>query len=204
MLPYKLEAGEFQFVEGQAIMSYPLEPVYGSSINLTLYGDKKCRVAFLGIDDEILHFVEGQTLKFDQQILGFSKMEIRCTPSTSYAVRAYVNDLQNSEYNDGIPVVLTPDITYDQRVDQEAQMAVVREMSGLGFSQEAIMDLLTGLNTNDDDLDFEDEEDLPSEAEMAEMINEARQAASNAPDSLVEDSEPVKSEKSDPTPPDED
>lgn len=173
MIRYKIDHGDFQFVEQQSVMSMALDP-NGTGIDLTIYANKKVKVLLSNSETgDTLQWEEGEKVTSSQEVIGFDLMSIHTTPSTKYAIRAYVTFAIEGEANDGQPVVLEPDVSEDMRIERAAQQLVIREMAAAGFDASDIEDLLTGLNSNEE-LDFEDDVSMPSEAEMNDLIDQAR------------------------------
>lgn len=176
MLKLTYDHGDFQFVEQTPVMELELDATDGSGVSLELYADKPCRIVLKGPDGDALQLAEGTTIKQAFSTVGFFSLEVRCTPSTKYAIRVFVLDNLDSEMNSGEPAVLQPVQDYDQKIDLAVQKRLIKELAATGFAMEDIQELITGLN-EDDTLEFDDEEDLPSEAEMLDIIETARAEA---------------------------
>ena len=179
MLMLTLDWGDYQFVKDQTSVSKEINPE-GTNIDLKLFASRKVSVLLKQKDGDTLHWMEGETLEARTSVYGFHEIAIHCTKSTDFAVRLLLG-LNLEEVNSGEPVVLLP--TEDEmRFERTVQHAIIRDLAAHGADQELIEDLLTGLNSNED-LEFDDEVELPSEAEMNELIDQARlRAAEEAAD----------------------
>lgn len=175
------DALEWQFVSNQQSMSVDLDETNGAALALELFADADVRIVLTASDGSELFFWEGRQFQGEVHLLNFVKAEIRSRKTTHYAVKIRFSGNIESEFNDGEPALLSPDDTPDMRIDAEVQQRIIHELMAAGFSAEDTMDILTGLNSDDDELLLEDDDDLlPSEAEMSEMIAEARKRAAEA------------------------
>lgn len=174
-----LKFSELQIYEGQLVMAFPLEPDLGSQVEFNLWATKKVQVWLIGTDpvselDLEMQIAEGDYLHINEQLYGFHTIQLRQTPSTIVGLSAHVTT--TGEVSDPEPSAFEPSQLIDSRISEEARRDVIQTMHALGHDREQIMDLLTGLN-EDEDLSFDDEEDLLSEAQMADMIDEAARGA---------------------------
>lgn len=175
MLNLTLDWGDFQFVSDQTSMSRDINPE-GTRIDLKIFASRKVQVILAHENGDMFHWAEGETLELSRLVRGFNSVKIACTKSTDYAVRLLMDLEVRSETNSGEPYVMQPDET-ELRFQRQVQHAIIKDLVAHGADQELIEDLLTGLNS-DEDLEFEDDDlELPTEAEMNEMIEEARQRA---------------------------
>lgn len=178
MLQLTINYDDFQFVEQQTQMAYPLDALGGSQVELTVYADKEIKVWVENTDTEDqMMLAIGQTIpRTIFETIGFNLLKVKSSAATTYGIRLYVQNSLQSEQNDGIPVVLEPLTEDEMRFERSVQQALIRDLSAHGADPELIEDLLTGLNADEEDFDLDDD-DMPSEAEMNEMIDEARRRA---------------------------
>lgn len=192
---------EWQFVDNQSLMQFPLDSVNGSGIELRLYSEKPVTVAFYNsVTDDKLLFAKGTDLSISEKTIGFDTLQILGPNANSYAVQLYVSDQLEGEFNSGEMAVLEIGADYNAALDREVQHALIQQLASTGFGQDEIQDILDGVNAQDFDLDFEDEDSLPTPAEMDEMITLAR---ANASESLSEDADDANSDTSGTPPPEE-
>lgn len=197
---------EWQFVHNQSQMSFPLNPAGGTEIDIWLFSDKKVHVLLVNsVTDDQLQLTEGEHINIIYKTLGFDSLVVKAPNRSDYAIKLLVTNDLSSEANDGeTQQILTPDELPDLRINREIQQRVIQELAGAGFSGSDIQDIIDGLNSNEFDLEFEDDDDLPTEAEMNDMIDSARVHASeqdqDTPDAPSEPPEDPKPPADDPAP----
>lgn len=189
MLKLTFDAGDWQFIEKQKVMEKELDLTNGSGVSIDIFADKPVRVILETPEGEHILLAEGQRVALDCNTRGFSKLLVHAPPESSYAAKVFVTFDRMSEHNTGQQVVLEPSLDRDARIDIAVQKQLIRELAAQGFNRDDIGDLLSGLNS-DEDLDFDDEDDLPTEAEMEEMIIEAQRQGEEEEILDVDDDEP--------------
>lgn len=190
MLKYKLDQQDFQFASGHECYGYPLDPVQGSGIDLTIYSDKPFDVVLLNqAESEELFLATSVTVyTANQETLGFDRIQVLAPKRAKLAVRAWISDLQNSEKNDGIPVVLEPDTTPDMRIDHEVQLRVANDLARAGFDEMEIVEILEGLNS-DENLEFDETEQPFTQAELFDLMHAQTQSAEDETSSIEDDAD---------------
>lgn len=170
-----IDFNEWQFVTNQTLMTHPLDAKGGSFVDLCVYAEKKVRLFLVNTEsqDKLL-VAEDDTIQFKQTVVGFDQLQIRTTQTNDYAVKLFVSTNATAETVSSETAVMLPQMDYDQRIDIEVQKRLITELAAQGLDQDHIVDILEGLNADDSDLEFDDDIDLPTEAEMDELIAEAR------------------------------
>lgn len=188
MIRYKLDRNDYQFVEGQTEMSLDLDCEGGSQIEITYFSNEPLIVKLSHTDgDEMIVHVGMQLNAARYSTRNFDTLVIAGEASAKYGIKVTVNNCADKELNDGVPVIMRPLENSDLKLERAVQHTIIRELVAGGADRDFIEDLLTGLNENDEDLEFDDDVDVPSEAEMNDMIDQARiRAAEEPPEDVLE------------------
>lgn len=191
-------ADEWQFITNQELMETPLDKTHGAKIHVTLYSAEPVTVYLRNSDrDEKLLLAKDTHVNLEVQTLNFDYFAIESPAENDYAVKLFLKDHVQGERNSGEAVVLEVGEVYNARLEREVQMTMIRQLASAGFGTGEIQDILDGLNS-DEDYEFEDDDALPTEAEMDDMIAMARENAAEPltePTTDPDDSTPADDDK---------
>lgn len=179
----KIDHGDWQFVDKVEVMAFDLDAVGGAQLDLRIHSEAPVSLYLVNaeFEDELL-LGTGLNLRELVQVRGFDRLEIRSSVDNRFALRCIVTSGNAKEFNDGQPVVFHPVRSKRASIEAAAQRVLAQELARAGFAREDILDMLTGMNEREDDLDFEDDDLVMSEAEVEDLLSEAQRAARNRAD----------------------
>lgn len=168
----KHDHGDYVFAEGSTEygIEWPFEAETGElftsvGISAEIWADDHVRLVVAKNGDELC-IGNGRSFNIDKQFIGFDTLFLRAKKQTKIAYKIRLKFSGDQEDTDDTPVVLGAPPDRDPVMDARARQLLHARMLQMGVDNATAQDIVDGLDNLDDDLEFDEDDDLLTDAEL--------------------------------------